>query len=207
MQARVPHHLQAHSFFGPAGVMPAGAVFATVAALARADHSGATAATTLPVSGPGGKAKIKVDESGGVRIVIPSPITVADEDEGTAAARDMLDAAGSNSYQVSDLQLQSAEDTVLCALVAGSFSVTAENGSPVLVLRAEDAEEWTVTLGSRHSAKTVAAALGCEPPAPEKSRRGTVGAPPPPPGCTSIAPSEPEPEPEPEVQSNGASAE
>ena len=132
--------------------------------------------------------------------MIPSPITVADEDEATAAARDMLDAAGSNSYQASDLQLQSAEDTVLCALEAGSFSVAAENGSPVLVLRSEDAGEWTVTLGSTHSAKTVAAALGCEPPAPEKDRRGAAGAPPPPPGGTSIPPTEPEPEPEPEPE-------
>lgn len=157
------------------------AASATVAALTRTELSAGQVAV-LAVSGPGGRAKIKVSETGDVRIVLPSPISVADEDVDTAAARDMLDAAGGTSYQVSDLQLQSAEDTILCALAPGSFTLTFENGSAVLLLHAANGTEtWTVTLGSKHSARSIAKALGCKPPAPLKVTSGAAGLPLPPP--------------------------
>ena len=77
----------------------------------------------LEVEGPGGlKAKVRVDaQTHTLTAVLPSPISVADEDEETERARDALDAAGGNSYQVSDLQLQSREDTVLLALTPVSL--------------------------------------------------------------------------------------
>ena len=67
------------------------------------------------VEGPGGKAKVRVAAQT-LTVVLPSPISVADEDEETERTRDALDAAGGNSYQVSDLQLQSREDRVLVEL-------------------------------------------------------------------------------------------
>ena len=158
--------------------MSAAAASATVKALTRTELSTGQVAV-LATSGPGGKAKIKVSETGNVRIVLPSPISVADEDVDTAAARDMLDAAGGNSYQVCDLQLQSAEDTILCALPSGSFTVTFQYESAMLWLHAADT--WTVTLGSKHSARSIAEALGCEPPTPPKLTNDAARLPLPPP--------------------------
>eukprot|EP01048_Picozoa_sp_COSAG05_P003780 COSAG05_NODE_182_length_14772_cov_42.430655_13_plen_436_part_00 len=66
----------------------------------------------LLVSGPGGKAKVHV-AAGRVFATLPSPIFVGDEDEATASTRDALDASGGNSYQVSDLELRTREDTLL----------------------------------------------------------------------------------------------